>query len=118
MIAKYFHERSGADLDIFKEINLEIRQYICDICGMVEEREYGTKLKPVLKVSSSKVTLRVKQSITGLKVTKMADGNSVVSWKSSNPKIVKVNKRGKLAAQGQTGKATVTVKLKSGISKK
>lgn len=96
----------------------EVRQYICDICGMVEEREYGTKLKPVLKVSSSKVTLKVKQSTTGLKVTKMADGDSVVSWKSSNPKIVKVNKRGKLAAQGQTGKATVTVKLKSGISKK
>ena len=96
----------------------EVRQYICDICGMVEEREYGTKLKPVLKVSSSKVTLRVKQSTTGLKVTKMADGDSVVSWKSSNPKIVKVNKRGKLAAQSQTGKATVTVKLKSGISKK
>lgn len=96
----------------------EIRQYICDICGMVEEREYGTKLKPILKVSSSKVTLRVKQSTTGLKVTKMADGDSVVSWKSSNPKIVKVNKRGKLAAQSQTGKATVTVKLKSGISKK
>ena len=52
----------------------------------------------------------------------MAKGDSVVSWKSGNTKILKVKGKSngtcKLTAQKKTGKATLTVRLKSGIQKK
>ena len=48
----------------------------------------------------------------------MAKGDKVTSWKSANTKIVKVSGSGKLTAQNKTGTTTVTVKLKSGLSKK
>ena len=72
----------------------------------------------VLKLNVSTVTLQRKQSTTGLKITDIAKWDSVASWKSSNTKIVKVSKAGKLTAQNKTGKATVTVTLKSGLSRK
>ena len=72
----------------------------------------------VLKLNASSVILQKRQSTTGLKITSMAKWDSVVSWKSSNTKVVKVSKTGKLTAQNKTGKATVTVTLKSGLSKK
>ena len=40
-------------------------------------------------------------------------GDKISSWSSSN-KLVKVSKNGKIMAGKKTGKATVTVKLKSG----
>ena len=64
------------------------------------------------------MALKTKQSTKGLKVVKMAAGDSVVSWKSADSKIVKVSKTGQLFAQKKTGKTIVTVKLKSGLSKK
>lgn len=48
------------------------------------------------------------------KVTGLAKGNAVKSWKSSNAKVAKVSAKGKITAQKKTGKATVTVTLKSG----
>lgn len=48
----------------------------------------------------------------------MAKGDKVTSWKSANTKIVKVSGSGKLTAQKKKGTTTVTVKLKSGLSKK
>ena len=96
----------------------EVRQRKCSGCGKTEKQNFGQKLKPVLKLSASTVTLQVKQSTKGLRITKMEVGDSVVSWKSANTKIVKVSKTGKLTAQKKTGKTTVTVKLKSGITKK
>ena len=90
----------------------------CSGCGNTETRTVGSKLKPVLKLNASTVPLQVKQSTAGLKITQIAAGDSVVSWKSSNPKVVKVNNKGKLTAQKKTGKAIITVTLRSGISKK
>lgn len=78
----------------------------------------AAKEPAVLKLNVTTVTLQKKQSTTGLKITDMAKWDSVVSWKSSNTKIVKVSKTGKLTAQNKTGKAVVTVTLKSGLSKK
>ena len=78
----------------------------------------ATREPAVLKLNVTAVTLQRKQSTTGLKITGMAKWDSVASWKSSNTKIVKVSKTGKLTAQNKTGKATVTVTLKSGLSKK
>ena len=95
----------------------ELRQRECSICELTQTKYFGTKLKPMIKLNASSVTLKIGQSTTGLKVT-MSNGDSVLSWKSSNTKVVKVSKTGKLVAQKQAGKATVVVKLNSGLSKK
>ena len=95
----------------------ELRQRECSICELTQTKYFGTKLKPMIKLNASSVTLKIGQSTTGLKVT-MSNGDSVLSWKSSNTKVVKVSKMGKLVAQKQAGKATVVVKLNSGLSKK
>ena len=60
--------------------------------------------------------LKIRQSTNGLKVT-YGDGDRIISWNSSNTKIVKVSAQGKLTAQKKTGTAKVTVRLKSGLSK-
>ena len=95
----------------------ELRQRECSICELTQTKYFGTKLKPIIKLNASFVTLKIGQSTTGLKVT-MSNGDSVLSWKSSNTKVVKVSKTGKLVAQKRAGKATVVVKLNSGLSKK
>lgn len=95
----------------------ELRQRECSICELTQTKYFGTKLKPIIKLNASSVTLKIGQSTTGLKVT-MSNGDSVVSWKSSNTKIVKVSETGRLVAQKKAGKATVVVKLNSGLSKK
>lgn len=88
----------------------------CSVCGY-EKKVSIVKLKPVLKVNVSSITLKTRQQTSGLKVT-VAKGDKVTSWKSANTKIVKVSGSGKLTAQNKTGTTTVTVKLKSGLSKK
>lgn len=115
------HKHSYGKWTIVKKATVfapEVRQHKCSECGKTEKKNFGQKLKPVLTVSASTVSLQMKQSTKGLKVTKMAAGDSVVSWKTANAKIVKVSKTGMLVAQKKTGKTTVTVKLKSGITKK
>ena len=99
--------------DVF---NSEKQERICTLCGEKEQKTVGEKLTPVIELNASSVVLKVKQSTSGLKVTKIAEGDSIVSWKSSNPKVVKVSKKGKLTAK-KVGKATVTITLKSGVSK-
>lgn len=99
--------------DVF---NHEKQERTCTLCGEKEQKTVGEKLTPVIELNVSSVVLKVKQSTSGLKVTKIAEGDSIVSWKSSNPKVVKVSKKGKLTAK-KVGKATVTITLKSGISK-
>ena len=115
------HEHSWSEWVTIKEATVfepEQQGRMCYACGEVETRTVGKKLSKVLQVNVTTVTLQIKQSTKGLKVTKMAYGDSVASWKSSNTKIVKVSSSGKLTAQKKTGKAVITVKLKSGISRK
>ena len=87
-------------------------------CGKVETRNYGKKLTATIKVNASSVTLKTKQSTSALKVTGLANGDSIKNWKSANTKIVKVAKNGKLTAGTKTGKTYVTVTLKSGKTAK
>ena len=51
---------------------------------------------------------------TKVKVSGLAAGDKIASWKSSNTRIVTVNSRGKITAKRRTGKAVITVILKSG----
>lgn len=99
----------------------EVQKRTCSVCNTTETREVGNKLAATMKVSANTVPLKVKQSICNFKVTGMAKGDSVKSWKSSNTKIVKVsgkaNGRCKISAQKRTGTAKITITLKSGLKK-
>ena len=98
--------------------NAEKQERQCSVCGKKEQKTVGTVLSPIIKLNASSITLQVRQSTNKLKVIKMQKGDSVTSWKSGNNKIIKVSKSGKITAQAKTGKTTITVNLKSGISKK
>ena len=117
-------------------------QRICNVCGTAEEKSIpakghskvqtlsnGTKrtvctvCKKVLEKRQVKVTLnattlplQVKKSTKVLKVAKKDKLDAVSRWSSSNRKIVRVDARsGKITAR-KTGKAYVTVTMKSGVS--
>lgn len=99
----------------------ETQKRSCTVCGITETRETGNTLTPTMKVSANSFPLKVKQSISNFKVTGMAAGDSVKSWKSSNTKIVKVTGKAngtcKITAQKKTGTAKITITLKSGLKK-
>lgn len=99
----------------------EVQKRTCSVCKTTETREVGNKLKATMKVSANTVPLKVKQSIRNFKVTGMAKGDSVKSWKSSNTKIVKVSGKAngtcKISAQKRIGTARITITLKSGLKK-
>ncbi|MDY2820436.1 MAG: Ig-like domain-containing protein [Hominisplanchenecus sp.] len=73
------------------------------------------KLKPIISLNVKSLPLKVNQSTKAVKVTKMTEGDSIVSWKSSNPKIISVSKNGTIKGR-RVGKARVTVTLKSNLS--
>lgn len=89
---------------------------VCSKCGHKgsKTRTYGKKLTPTLKLNTTKLTLKVKQSTSKVKVTGLANGDSVKSWTSSSKSIATVNKKGVIKAGSRTGKAKITVTLKSG----
>ena len=99
----------------------EVQKRTCSVCKTTDTREVGDKLKATMKVSANTVPLKVKQSIRNFKVTGMAKGDSVKSWKSSNTKIVKVSGKAngtcKISAQKRIGTARITITLKSGLKK-
>ena len=88
----------------------------CLICGIVENRVIK-KLPATMKLNATSIKLKMKQSTNNVKVVGLAAGDAVAFWKSSNPGIVTVNKHGKITAKSKKGKATVTITLKSGLSK-
>ena len=70
-----------------------------------------------LKLSKSKVTLYTGKATKTATIKATVTGASkAVSWKSSNTKVAKVDKKGKITAV-KAGKATITAKA-NGISKK
>ena len=78
--------------------------------------------KPTIKVNMSSLVLKTRQSSSALKVTGLAPGDFVKSWKSGNTKIVTVtgkpNGTCKLKAGTKSGKTTLTITLNSGLTKK
>lgn len=93
----------------------------CSTCGKTETRNYGNKLKPSIKVNISSILLKTRQKTTLLRVSGLAKGDSIVSWKSSNTNIAKVYGRSNgtctIQAGTRSGKAVITIALRSGLKK-
>ena len=98
-----------------------VQKRTCSTCGKSETKN-GNKLKPTIQVNATSFPLKINQKTTAFKVGGFAKGDSVASWKSSNTKIVKVsgnaNGTNKITAGKKTGKAVITITLKSGLTKK
>lgn len=93
----------------------EVQTRKCSTCNKSETKNVGKKLTPKATVNASTVTLKAKQSTSGLRVTGLAKGDSVKSWKSSNSKIFTV--RGKSNGTCKiTGKKRGTAKLQITLS--
>lgn len=90
----------------------------CSVCGDEISRTTETiaKLTPTIKLSATKKTLKKKKTYT-LKVTDLANGDSVKSFKTSKKSVATVTSKGKITAK-KKGKATITVTLKSGKTAK
>ena len=89
------------------------QQGTCSVCGKKVTRNYGKKLTATVKLNATGIRLQYKHSTNKIKV-KMANGDSVKSWTSSNKRIVTVNNKGVITAGTISGTAKVTVTLKSG----
>lgn len=94
----------------------EKQERVC-ACGEKETRTVGTALTPSIKVNMTLIPLQVKQTTTKFKVSGLANGDSIVSYTSSNPKVFTVNKNGKIKAGKKKDHAVLTITLKSGLKK-
>lgn len=88
----------------------------CKVCGAKQTAPVA-KFAKVIKLNVTSLPMKVKQSTTAVKVTQMATGDYITSWKSSNTKVVTVNSKGKITAK-KKGTAKITVTLASGASAK
>ena len=93
----------------------------CRKCGKTETRNYGSKLKPSIKVNMSSILLKTRQKTTLLKVSGLAKGDYIVSWKSGNTGIARVYGRSNgtctIKAGNRSGKVRITIALRSGLKK-
>ena len=93
----------------------------CSVCGKSENREIGSKLQKTMTVTATSLPLKTKQKTTVLRVSGLAVGDSIISWKSSNTKIAKVSGRANgtstITAGNKKGTAKITITLKSGLQK-
>lgn len=91
------------------------RRRQCSACGYVQ-KSVISKLKPTVKLSATKKTLRKKQDYI-LKISNLAKGDSIRFVTTNKKKVASVKKvktnRYKISAK-KKGNAVITVKLKSG----
>lgn len=93
-----------------------VNSNVCSVCGKVAATKAIAKLSPKLTMSvaaKKTVPLKVKQSYA-VKTVNIANGDKIVSWTSSNKKVVTV-KKGKITGK-KKGTAKITVKLASGYT--
>ena len=96
------------------------KQRACSLCGLTQKKTISN-LKPVIKLSKTKLTVRVGRSSSAVKLTKYAKGDYIKSVTANNKKIVTAKKSGKYGIKitgKKSGMTTVTVKLASGKSAK
>ena len=96
-------------------LNMGQQERICSVCKKKETKSIA-KLKATISLNvSGTIPLKTKQTFTP-KVT-MGKGDKVVSWKSSNKKVVSVSRNGKVKGLKAGKTATITVQLQSGLKK-
>ena len=88
-----------------------VQQRSCSVCGETETASVAKLPATTALNVKGTIPLKVKQSFT-VKVT-MGAGDRVVSWKTSNKKVVSV-KNGRIKGLKAGKSATITVKLASG----
>ena len=88
-----------------------VQQRTCSVCGKTETASVAKLPATIALNVKGTIPLKVKQSFT-VKVT-MGAGDRVVSWKTSNKKVVSV-KNGRIKGLKAGKSATITVKLASG----
>ena len=97
-----------------------VQERSCTTCGTTQRQNAGSALSPKLTLNATSITLKTKQKTKKVQVTGLAAGDAVDAWISSNEKVVKVSGTAAgtctITAQKKTGKATIYVKLKSGLT--
>ena len=109
-----------SDATVFKP---QKQQRTCSLCHISQTRDYGSKLKSVMRTSCSSILLKTKQTTNVLTVSGMAKGDYVSRVISGNTRIVRVTRYTKdrkiqLTAQGRTGNTNVTIRLAGGAVKR
>ncbi len=91
----------------------------CTACD-TKETETTNPLPGTIALNVKKIPLQKGKSTTAVKITQMTAGDKVISWTSSNKKIVKISKvtgtSAKLTGK-KVGKAKITITLASGVRK-
>lgn len=91
------------------------KTYTCKDCQTTKKEEIA-KVEATVKLNVKKITLQTGKSTKAVVASGLQEGDKVASWTSSDSKIVKVSKTGKITATKKVGKATVTVKTKYGAT--
>ena len=96
-----------------------VKTFTCTGCGQTRTEQIA-KLPAFLNANASSLKMQLKQKSKALKV-EMQTGDSVISWISSNTKVLKVsgssNGTCTLKAQKKAGTAKVVITLASGLTK-
>ena len=95
----------------------KLLSHTCTKCGYKDTEYTGSALKPTIKVNAETITLKIQQKTSAFKVTGLANGDSVKSYKSGNTKLFTVDKKGVITATKKTGSAKLTITLASGLKK-
>lgn len=101
--------------------NPEQQKRTCGKCGKEEYRTNGNNLTPTIRTNAASLKFKKKQSTSKFKITGLAKGDYIKSFKSSNKKLITItgNKTGtcKIKAANKTGKTKITITLASGLKK-
>ena len=89
---------------------------ICSVCGHKDNVQLR-KLEATIRLNVTSIVLKTNQATAKVKVNGLAKGDSVVSWKSKDTKLVTVTKSGKITAKAKTGSTAVIITLRSGKKK-
>ena len=90
----------------------------CSICGGQTTRNVGDRLPATIKLNvSGTLPMKTGQKTNKVVASGLAAGDTIISWTSSNSKVVKVDAKGVLKAGKKAGKkAVITVKTKGGAA--
>ena len=88
---------------------------VCSACKAQETvTDQGSRLVPTGSLSQKKIRLQYRQSTSAVKVSGLAKGDFVQSWKSSRPSVAGVSPKGKITAKKKSGSAEISAYLASG----